>query len=193
MRSWSWMIYRWAALIICLGRRISIFFKHSITDAAFMQQLLKAWCFDYIYLLAAVASVADTIQRPIATHEINEVANLNILETIKTERLSVQKLLFASSAAVYGNQPELPKAETSPIDPLIRTPLTSLQRSVLRSIMVACLIFQRWRPDSLTCTGRNKTPVHRIQGCSPYSVIAPSSTHRLRFLVTVNRLGISFT
>lgn len=94
------------------------FFKHSITDAEFMQQLLKAWRFDYIYLLAAVASVADTIQRPIATHEINEVANLNILETIKTERLSVQKLLFASSAAVYGNQPELPKAETSPIDPL---------------------------------------------------------------------------
>lgn len=94
------------------------FFEHSITDYQFMSDLLVEWDFDYIFLLAAVASVADTIERPMETHEINQDANLNILETIRTKHLKIKKLHFASSAAVYGNNPELPKKETSPIEPL---------------------------------------------------------------------------
>lgn len=94
------------------------FFEHSITDYKFMNDLLVEWKFDYIFLLAAVASVADTIERPLETHEVNQNANINILETIRVNKLPIKKLLFASSAAVYGNNPELPKKETSPIDPL---------------------------------------------------------------------------
>lgn len=94
------------------------FFEHSITDYQFMNELLVEWNFDYIFLLAAVASVADTIERPMETHEINQNANLNILETIRTKHLRIKKIHFASSAAVYGNDPELPKKETSPIRPL---------------------------------------------------------------------------
>lgn len=94
------------------------FFEHSITDNEFMSQLLVDWHFDYIFLLAAVASVADTIARPVKTHEVNQNANLNILETIRVNKLPIKKLLFASSAAVYGNNPELPKKENSPIEPL---------------------------------------------------------------------------
>lgn len=94
------------------------FFEHSITDYQFMSNLLVEWNFDYIFLLAAVASVADTIERPMETHEVNQNANLNILETIRTKHLKIKKLHFASSAAVYGNNPELPKKETSPIEPL---------------------------------------------------------------------------
>lgn len=94
------------------------FFEHSITDKSFMKKLLVDWKFDYIFLLAAVASVADTIDRPLETHEVNQNANINILEVIRTEHLPIQKLLFASSAAVYGNNPELPKSEKSVIDPL---------------------------------------------------------------------------
>lgn len=94
------------------------FFEHSITDKAFMEKILLHGDFDYIFLLGAVASVADTIERPLETHEINQNANINILEIIRVNKLSVKKVLFTSSAAVYGNNPELPKKETSPIDPL---------------------------------------------------------------------------
>lgn len=94
------------------------FFEHSITDHKFMNELLVAWKFDYIFLLAAVASVADTIQRPLETHEINQNANINILETIRINKLPLKKILFSSSAAVYGNNLELPKKEISPIEPL---------------------------------------------------------------------------
>lgn len=95
-----------------------VFYEKSITDFKFMQDLLKKENFDYIVLLGAVASVADSVDRPFATHKINLEANLNVLETIRKYKLPLKKLLFASSAAVYGNDPQLPKRETSPIDPL---------------------------------------------------------------------------
>lgn len=94
------------------------FYQKSITDMLFMQNLLKDEKFDYIILLGAVASVADSIARPQETHEINLEANLNVFETIRKEKIPVKKILFASSAAIYGNNPELPKKETSPVDPL---------------------------------------------------------------------------
>lgn len=94
------------------------FYHKSITDFSFMQELLKKEKFDYIVLLGAVASVADSVERPLETHEINLEANLNIFETVREFEIPVKKILFASSAAVYGNNPELPKKETSVIDPL---------------------------------------------------------------------------
>lgn len=94
------------------------FYNESITRQAFMADLLITNNFDYIYLLAAVASVADSIERPIETHAVNQNANLNILETIRKEKLTPKKIVFSSSAAVYGNGPELPKKETSSIDPM---------------------------------------------------------------------------
>ncbi|HJE96899.1 MAG TPA: GDP-mannose 4,6-dehydratase [Ligilactobacillus acidipiscis] len=95
-----------------------IFYEKSITDFKFMQDLLRKEKFDYIVLLGAVASVADSVARPFEIHKINFEANLNILESIRKFQLPLKKLLFASSAAVYGNDPHLPKKEKSPIDPL---------------------------------------------------------------------------
>lgn len=94
------------------------FYQESITNYSFMEKLLLDERPDYIYLLAAVASVADSIKRPFETHEINQNANLFILETIRINKLHVKKLLFASSAAVFGDDPSLPKHETSHIKPL---------------------------------------------------------------------------
>jgi UDP-glucose 4-epimerase len=95
-----------------------IFYKQSITNYTFMEKLLINERPDYIYLLAAVASVADSLERPLETHEINQNANLFILDTIRTNNLPVKKLLFSSSAAVYGDDLSLPKRETSRIKPL---------------------------------------------------------------------------
>lgn len=95
------------------------FYKHTITDYDFMEKLLLKWKFDYIFLLAAVASVADSINRPLETHTVNQDANINIIDIVRTNDLHVKRILFASSAAVYGNDPILPKCEdSSMINPL---------------------------------------------------------------------------
>jgi UDP-glucose 4-epimerase len=46
-----------------------------------MQQLLIKEKFDYIVLLAAIASVADSVERPYDTHLVNQEANIHVLET----------------------------------------------------------------------------------------------------------------
>ncbi|MFC6294686.1 NAD-dependent epimerase/dehydratase family protein [Lactiplantibacillus daoliensis] len=93
-------------------------YVEDVRNQDFMRGLLLRERFDYIYYLAAVASVADSIERPEETHEINHNAVLKMLEFIRCSNLSIKKFLFTSSAAVYGNLSELPKREDSRVDPL---------------------------------------------------------------------------
>lgn len=100
------------------NRNLVTIYIEDVRNEKFMQELLRQEKFDYVYFLAAVASVADSIERPSETHEINHNAVLNTLEFIRTENLPIKQFLFTSSAAVYGNLPGLPKQEDSRVDPL---------------------------------------------------------------------------
>jgi UDP-glucose 4-epimerase len=71
---------------------------------------------DYVFHLAAVASVPESIAEPIKTNEINITGTLNILKT--AHDLGIKKVVFSSSAAVYGDEPTLPKVETMPTLPM---------------------------------------------------------------------------
>lgn len=94
------------------------FIQHSITDSEFMSRLEIENQFDYYVLLAAIASVADSVDRPYETHLVNQEANLNIIETLRREKIPFKKLFFSSSAAVYGQLPEMPKREDQVVQPL---------------------------------------------------------------------------
>ena len=104
--------------IIHFSKKHVSFYKEDITNFNFMEKLLVSENFDYIVLLGAVASVANSVQDPQKTHLINQEANLNVYEIIRKNNLKIKKLLFASSAAVYGDEPTLPKSEESVIRPL---------------------------------------------------------------------------
>lgn len=71
---------------------------------------------DAIVHLAAVASVQASIDDPVGTHASNFVGTLNLLEAART--LGVQRFLYASSAAVYGDTAELPVREDAVLKPL---------------------------------------------------------------------------
>ncbi|MEN8188926.1 MAG: NAD-dependent epimerase/dehydratase family protein [Thermodesulfobacteriota bacterium] len=66
--------------------------------------------------LAAVASVQASVDNPAATHGSNFVSTLNLLEECR--RNNVKRFVFASSAAVYGNNPALPLTEDEAPAPL---------------------------------------------------------------------------
>lgn len=94
-----------------------VFYNKSITDYEFMTDLIKNNDFNYIYLLAAIASVADTIDRPATSHEVNMEANIKILETLRVNKKRPDRVLFSSSAATYGTLDYLPKVENGPVSP----------------------------------------------------------------------------
>ncbi len=70
---------------------------------------------DAVFHQAAVASVQKSIECPPTTFESNAKGTLNILEASRNS--GVKKVIFACSAAIFGDHPEIPKREDSPILP----------------------------------------------------------------------------
>lgn len=94
------------------------FVKGLVTDESLMEKTLSENKFDYIFHFAAVASVADSVERPVETHQVNFDSVLLLLELIRKYQKNLKRLVFSSSAAVYGDEPTLPKREESIIRPL---------------------------------------------------------------------------
>ena len=69
---------------------------------------------DYVLHLAALSSVAHSMNTPQQTARINVQGTVNVLEAVRQNR--VKRVVFASSAAVYGTRPELPYKEETPTD-----------------------------------------------------------------------------
>lgn len=70
---------------------------------------------DYIFHEAAQVSVVESVRDPLFTEEVNVIGTLNILKALLEGH---GKLIFASSAAVYGDNPNLPLRETERPRPL---------------------------------------------------------------------------
>jgi UDP-glucose 4-epimerase len=73
---------------------------------------------EVVFHQAAIVSVPYSIEHPDETLDVNLRGTLNVLEAAKSA--GVRRVVMASSAAVYGEDPELPKRETmlpSPISP----------------------------------------------------------------------------
>ena len=68
----------------------------------------------YVVHLAALTSVAGSMEKPQETLQVNVRGTLNVLEAARKN--GAKRVLFASSAAVYGTRPELPYREDTPAD-----------------------------------------------------------------------------
>jgi UDP-N-acetylglucosamine 4-epimerase len=64
---------------------------------------------DLVLHQAALGSVPRSIDDPLSTHESNVSGFLNML--IATRDAGISRLVFASSSAVFGDDPQLPKVE----------------------------------------------------------------------------------
>jgi UDP-glucose 4-epimerase len=64
---------------------------------------------------AAMASVPQSVSEPELTHQVNVTGTLNIL--LAAREAGVRRVVFASSSAVYGDQPVSPKTEVLPAIP----------------------------------------------------------------------------
>jgi nucleoside-diphosphate-sugar epimerase len=64
---------------------------------------------DFVLHQAALTSVPYSIENPLLTNEINIKGTLNLL--LASRDATIQRYVFASSAAVYGDDPHLPKKE----------------------------------------------------------------------------------
>ncbi|HYG23096.1 MAG TPA: NAD-dependent epimerase/dehydratase family protein [Verrucomicrobiae bacterium] len=98
------------------------FIEGSICDRnavrAAMQQV------DFVFHLAAMVSVPESMHKPIECNEINTTGTVIVLE--EAERAKVRKLVLSSSAAIYGDNPVTPKLETMLPEPKSPYAITKL-------------------------------------------------------------------
>lgn len=83
------------------------FIKGSITNLPLLHKLFRD--IDCIFHQAAIPSVSRSVEDPQASHQVNVTGTLNILLAARDN--GIRKVIFASSSAVYGDTPTLPKME----------------------------------------------------------------------------------
>jgi nucleoside-diphosphate-sugar epimerase len=100
------------------------FLRGSICDRRMVEKA-AAGC-EVVFHLAAVVSVPKTVDDPLGSAAVNETGSLNVLEAARSAQS--RRVVFASSSAVYGDDPTLPKREEMPPKPL--TPYAVQKRVV---------------------------------------------------------------
>jgi len=88
--------------------------RGSILDSAKLNEALQG--VSHVFHLAAMVSVPKSVQQPALCHNINVEGTRRVLESAAAA--GVKRLVLASSCAVYGNEPTLPKTEDLPPTPL---------------------------------------------------------------------------
>lgn len=113
---------------LCSGfKRNLAGFKHEFIEASILDREAVRRAMggvDFVFHLAAMVSVPESMQKPIECNEINTTGTLVVLE--EAARAKVRKLIFSSSAAIYGDNPVTPKVETMLPEPKSPYAITKL-------------------------------------------------------------------
>ena len=132
------------------------FQQGSITDPEAVARAMRG--IDTVFHLAAFVSVPASMADPLACARLNVQGLLTVLEAAETA--GVRRLVFASSAAIYGDDPTVPKRESMVPQPRSPYALTKLDGEFYCEhyarrgrIRTACARFfnvfgPRQRPDS---------------------------------------------
>lgn len=99
---------------IRLTKKGAKFIKGDIRNYELLQKSITG--FDLAIHLAAEIDVQDSIKFPEHTHQVNVTGTLNLLRACVAKK--VKNVIAPSSAAVYGNQKDLPISENSQTIPL---------------------------------------------------------------------------
>ena len=83
------------------------FHQDDICNLATLDQVIRG-C-DVIFHQAAVVSVPQTVEKPIESAMVNDMGTLFVLEAARRQK--IKRVVLASSCAVYGDDPRLPKHE----------------------------------------------------------------------------------
>ena len=96
----------------------------SIDDYHFLENCFQQYKFKYIFHIAANGNVPLSNDQPFLDFNYNALGSLNIFNL--SVKYNIQKIIFASTAAVYGIPNSIPVNEDAPLNPISNYGLTKL-------------------------------------------------------------------
>lgn len=92
------------------------FFREDLRDEAAVDMVFKSEPVDCVIHFAGLKSVSESVATPLDYYENNIVSTLVLCDAMK--RYGVNRLVFSSSATVYGNPAAVPVREDAPLGPV---------------------------------------------------------------------------
>jgi len=89
------------------------FFEGSILDQKLLSDAMRD--VTHVFHLAAMVSVDESVSNPTVCHQINVEGTRRVLEA--AAQAGAKRCVLASSCAIYGNDPAMPKTESLPPAP----------------------------------------------------------------------------
>lgn len=94
----------------------AIFFEANFADPLVLDQIFSSNVIDLVIHLAASANVPDSVVSPLPYYENNVDGTVTLLQKMQT--YNVNKIIFSSTAAVYGEPQFIPITESHPLVPV---------------------------------------------------------------------------
>ncbi|MCQ6271135.1 UDP-glucose 4-epimerase GalE [Pseudarthrobacter sp. R1] len=90
------------------------FCEVDLLDALAIDRVFQENQFDAVIHFAGLKAVGESVEKPLLYYRNNVMGTLNLLQSM--EKANVRRLVFSSSATVYGASENVPLNEKSPLD-----------------------------------------------------------------------------
>ena len=91
------------------------FYEGSISDEKLIEKICKKHDIDEVIHFAAYKAVGESMEQPLRYYNNNVAGTINLVRALLAN--GVERLVFSSSAAVYGNPNSVPVTEEEPMKP----------------------------------------------------------------------------
>ena len=90
-----------------------VFVEGDLNDAPLLDKVFKSYAIDSVIHFAGYKAVGESVAKPLMYYQNNILSTLTLLEVM--QQYNCQKLVFSSSATVYGDPETVPITEQSPL------------------------------------------------------------------------------
>jgi UDP-glucose 4-epimerase len=146
------------------------FVRGDICDSSTIEKAVSGM--NYVFHEAALVSVPLSCERPAEAFRVNTLGTLNVLQACV--KAGVDKFVTASSAAVYGNNPVLPKSEDMYPEPASPYAISKLDGEYLAKM------FYKDQGLRTTCLRYFNVYGPRQDPKSPYAAVIPIFLERAK-------------
>jgi len=92
------------------------FFQEDLRDRSGVDRIFRSKPIDCVIHFAGLKSVSESVEKPLDYYENNILSTIVLCDAMR--RYGIKRLVFSSSATVYGNPDKVPVREDAPLRPV---------------------------------------------------------------------------